>query len=41
MQAHEPLVVVGRRVDEVSDEHFDGALLVVAAVAHLLLAEAE
>ena len=41
LQAHEPLVVVGRRVDEVPDEHFDGAQLVVAAVAHLLLAEAE
>ena len=41
MQAYEPLLVVGRRVDEVPNEHFDGALLVVAAVAHLLLAEAE
>ena len=41
LQAHEPLVVVGGRVDEVSDEHLDRALLVVAAVAHLLLAEAE
>lgn len=41
LQAHEALVVVGGRVDEVPDEHLDGAVLSVAGLAHLILAEAE